>query len=240
MHLTCCNSIAAEMQKGQQVLSLCVPSITDTRALALTCLVSRRASDDVLACLQQQLPSLVGAAVVTGVLQAKQLDSWHSQTTRHAREAISKPFKWLLTSAGPAVVAAPAVAHVLLRVSPDLPKELQLQLLTTAFELGLKLSAEQLVAASRERLRGLDRWIAAAARHKPPGSPSSSGSSATFMNFIVRFSGKPTEQVRDRDPSAAAMSGRAGAARLAPCPKHKLWSSDCHATACLLQAKPPT
>jgi hypothetical protein len=75
---------------------------------------------------------------------------------------------WLLSIAGPAAVSAPAVADALLRLGPQDGKLILLPEL--AFARGLQLSTQQIVAASRERVAGLDYWIEEAQRRAGGGS----------------------------------------------------------------------
>jgi hypothetical protein len=179
------NSAHAAKQQHQQVLSLCVPYTADPEALVRIALASKQARDDVVAHLQQHLPSLVDAAVTAALQYCNSLPKNCSNAPWNALHAVCKPLIWLLATAGPAAAAAPAVARVLLHVTQDIHfhfQELQEKLPTIAYDYGMRLSAEQLVAASKEQLCGMDKWIRAAAKH-----PAAASSSGTLWRCIMTF-----------------------------------------------------
>lgn len=62
---------------------------------------------------------------------------------------ISQSLEWLLATAGPAVVAAPAVTQALLQLCQDLPADLQRVVPGIAVKHGVQISAEVLVAAAK-------------------------------------------------------------------------------------------
>jgi hypothetical protein len=151
----------AAKQQHHQVLELCISYISDLFVLVRVCLVSRVQQSQVMAHVQQQLPSLVKQAVAA----ARQ-----SVSERKYRSAL-KPVTWILKTAGPDAVSAPPVAEALLRSGPwdanlySLPE--------VAIQHGLQLSAQQLVAASKERIKGVDRWLDEAGRRASAADDSS-------------------------------------------------------------------
>lgn len=99
---------------------------------------------------QQQLVTWLQAAGATRLQSVQHLPRTAWQFRQNSLRVWTKPLKWLIVTAGPAAVAAPAVAHALLRITADIPDELKDDLHDTAIKHGLQLSADQLVAASRE------------------------------------------------------------------------------------------
>ncbi|WIA41533.1 hypothetical protein OEZ86_008903 [Tetradesmus obliquus] len=108
-------------------------------------------------------------------------------------DAFTEPLEWLLATAGPAVVAAPRVTQALLQLCQDLPADLQEAVPGIAFRRGMQLSAAQLVAAAKQRLRGMDRWIDAVGRQSPFSEFGKLGDEAAMAHYIVRFCGPPSE-----------------------------------------------
>jgi hypothetical protein len=181
-------SIKLVVQQQQQVLSLCVPFISIVKDFIRVSVVSKQTRDDVVVYVQQQLPSLVDAAVTAGLLPDSPLTrNYWGSTTKTALDGITRPLKWLLSTAGPAVVGAPAVAYTLLRVTQDIPRELHDALPAMACQYGLQLSIPQLVAASKQQLRGMDKWIKAAGKQMLADNIASGGTDDIFQKCMMRF-----------------------------------------------------
>jgi hypothetical protein len=90
---------------------------------------------------------------------------------------------WLLSTAGPAAVGAPAVAHALLRLG--LQDHELASLPQLAFAKGLQLSTPQKVAGSRDRAAGLYHWIEEA-RRRAVSSSCGSGIINVIMQSRLR------------------------------------------------------
>jgi hypothetical protein len=155
-------SEAAATEQLHEVLKLCIEYVRDPATLACVCLVSCAQRSQIKAYVQQQLLSLVKHTVAACKPAG---GTEQHQNTQEVRAANS--IDWLLSTAGPAAVGAPAVADVLLRLGPQ--DWLMTPLPDLAFARGLQLSTQQIVAASIERVAGLDHWIEAAWRHASSG-----------------------------------------------------------------------
>jgi Trp operon repressor len=177
------NVSPSDKHQHQQVLSLCMPCAEDTKTLLRYGMISKLMRDEVRAYTQQELPSLIAAAITAGLEHGKSLPKHGKSTSQAALDSISNPLKWLLSTAGPAAVAAPAVTNVLLRVTQDIPNELHESIPEMAFECGLQLTADQLLESSKQRVRGTEMWINAAASH-PAAAAAAAGSSGTLWRCI--------------------------------------------------------
>jgi hypothetical protein len=173
---------AAVTQQHHQVLEVCIGYVVDTSTLVRVCLASREQQSQVIAHVQQQLPTLVVDAVATG----------RAATSQGRHDVGMKQMQWLRNTAGPAAVGAAAVADALLRLGPwqgawsELPKQAVLS--------GLQLSTQQLVSASKERAKGLEAWIDEANRH----AAKSSCSSSTDILHIIELSYKTVSEMKHR------------------------------------------
>ncbi|WIA41532.1 hypothetical protein OEZ86_008902 [Tetradesmus obliquus] len=123
----------------------------------------------------------------------KHVGSYYYSEAMKLFEAFAKPLEWLLAVAGPAVVAAPAVTQTLMQVCQDMPGFWQEAVPGIAFRHGMQLSAEQLVAAAKQRLRGMDSWFDAVGRQLACREPSIVGDKATMMHYIDWVCGKPQD-----------------------------------------------
>jgi hypothetical protein len=172
---------AAATEQHHQVLELCIDYISDPATLARVSLVSRVQHSQIKAYVQQQLPSLVKNAVaackpvVTQQRFTKDMSAF-------------KGMDWLLSTAGPAAVGAPAVAHALLRLG--LKDHESASLPELAFAKGLQLSTQQIIAASRERVAGLHHWTNTYWRRAASSSSGSGKFSLVMLSFLL---GKPDE-----------------------------------------------
>jgi hypothetical protein len=184
---------ARSVQQHEQVLSRCVPFTTDTKYLVRMSVVSQQIREDVVAYVQQNLPSLVDVAITSGLERGSELPkTYWGDTSQLALDLVMQPLRWLLSTAGPAAVAAPAVTRALLRASQDIPKELHDKLPAMAYQYGLQLPIAQLVAASREQLRGMDKWMTAAGKQMLAGDPAKGDAEGCFLQCMMSFcSDKP-------------------------------------------------
>jgi hypothetical protein len=110
---------------------------------------------------QQQLCSLLEPTIVV-TMRCAQQSSKGSVSDRAA--AASKPWEWLLNTAGPAAVAAPAVAEALLHISPSIHPSLEHVVTAVAFDKGLKLPVQLLVAAAKEQSKEVEKWLRVASQ----------------------------------------------------------------------------
>jgi hypothetical protein len=192
------------VQQQQQVLSICVPLVSTAKDLIRIGLASKQTRDDVVVYVQQQLPSLVDVAVSTGNLpDSQQSRTYWGGTEQLLLNAITRPLKWLLATAGPAAVAAPAVTLTLLRVTQVIPRELHETLPAMAYQYGLQLSIAQLVAASKQQLRGMDKWIKTAGQQMPADNPAIGDTDSTFLQCMVTFCSERPSYVRIYIPPTA-------------------------------------
>jgi hypothetical protein len=148
----------------QQVLELCIGSVSDLPTLLCVCLVSRVQQSHVMAHVQQQLPSLAKQAVAAA----------RQRSSEGKYSSALNPMTWLLGTAGPAAVSAPQVAEALLRSGPW--SGVLHKLPGLAIQHGLQLSAQQLVDVSKERIKGVVCWLEAAARSASAANNNSSSS----------------------------------------------------------------
>jgi hypothetical protein len=162
------NVRTAAAKQHRQVLDLCIGCIYDTKTLLCVSLADREAHGHVTEHVQQQLPSLVRKAVTTGLedmrltLEGNLLEDFDTDY----EDAVEQPLQWLLRAAGTAAVNTAAVAAVLLNVLQLIPEkgDLQRYMCDAAIESGFQLDMQQLVEASKQRVKGLDKWIHAAGR----------------------------------------------------------------------------
>lgn len=136
-----------------QVIELYISYVDDLKTLLRVSRASSAQQRHIVRRVKQQLPKLLKQAVTAGVMTGQRLSADVS--------ADIEALKWLLSTAGPAVVGKPAVAEALLRSRP-FNILLAEQLPKLCFKRGLQLYVQQMVAASMQRVKGLGRWLVAA------------------------------------------------------------------------------
>jgi hypothetical protein len=177
-------SLAAATHQYRQVLELCVRYIDDASTANRVRLVSRQHDALVLAHVQQQVCSLLEGTIVINMRHILKISTGCMSS---CVDAAARPLEWLLRTAGPASVGAPAVAEALLHLSPSIHPALHHVVAGFAFKQGLKMPVQLLVDAAKQRSKEVEKWLRAAYHAGTNGSSFSSGSSSSSSHVPALF-----------------------------------------------------
>jgi hypothetical protein len=137
----------------QHVLEPCIDYIDNAATLLRVLLAGHAQKSHVVGSVQQHLPRLLRHELAA--LQTR-------ECTPIQVASVLAPVDWLLITAGCAAVNTPAVAETLLSapVASSIPVQRALPGLCMLH--GLRVSLQQVVEASRQRIKRLDLWLQAA------------------------------------------------------------------------------